>query len=212
MDALIQLRNISGANTAPLMDQLLTAGFRPLVQAPPLAERFVIVDLHDVTEGPFFGYNWQLRAALVVATAASGPWQLNPGTTGDVISDGHEGVAELASITMPHTDFRRVADQVPELADRIRVHYEHTTVPATWRAWNQVARAEWHWRKAEGARQGIWDRLYHEGLLDDMDRDDRARLVEWMLTFGTNPMTLRHEQAAYERATWPITTEREAGE
>jgi len=189
----------------PLVDQLLATGFTHLTEPQPLAGKFVIVHLADVTEGGW-GYDWQLSGAVVVATNAFGPWRFVPSAFD---CEPHaEGVTALAYTTMPVVSYESVSGQVSGLYERVLAQYRETTIPPPLRAWNQVARAEWHWHKAEGARQGVWDRLYREGLLDDMDREDRNRLVEWAVQFGADPMMLRRERAAHERATWSISRDR----
>jgi len=188
----------------PLVDELVATGFTHLTESEPLAGKFVIVHLADVTKGTWWGYDWQLTGAVVVATSAVGPWRYTPSMFG---CEPHaEGVTALAHTTMPVVPYKDVSGQISSLYERVLAQFTAAKIPASVRAWNQVARAEWHWHKAEGARQGVWDRLYREGLLDDMDRDDRNRLVEWAVQFGSDPMMLRRERAAHEYATWSGTS------
>lgn len=180
---------------APTAAHFFTTGFQH-PDNPVLTGRFVVINLRDVTEGPYFGYDWRLTAHLVVPTAPWGPYE--PRCDGTV-----EGAHVLATWTSPLLrTFTSAQQQADHLLAWATAQSPRLDTPAATRARHQMALAEYYWHKAQDARQGVADRLWRDRLLDDADPGTRADLTEWIDQFGQRPMTLRAEDRAHETALW----------
>lgn len=173
-------------------NEFFTEGFECIAEPVPVG-KFVLISLRDVTESPFFGYHWELSAAIVIATDPFGPYhrQLD-GTV--------EGAAVLAQWKPRHADtINAVQHQAAHVLAWALGQDPQTVVPAETRARHQMAVAEYHWHKARDARQGVADRLWRDRLLDGASTQTRADMSEWIDEFGQRPMPLRNEESAHEQ-------------
>lgn len=173
-----------------------------MVSEPVLVSAFVIVDLREVTGGSCTGYVWRMRAAVVTAVAASGPYESDTGW-------GCAGVVELAARAMPVTSPEGLADQVPQVAAWAGQQLQQVRLSPEVRVRHQMAQAQWYLDKASGCRQGVADRLWRDRLLDDAPVSVRAELAQWVDGFGSEPLTLRGERREHEWAVYPLVCGRE---
>lgn len=182
---------------ARLRQRLEEAGFAAMVSEPVLVSSFVIIDLRDVSGGSWFGYAWQMRVAVVTAVAPEGPYEADTGW-------GPAGVVELATRVMPPVEPGQLADRVPQMAAWAGEQLEQVRSSPEVRVRQQMAQAQWYLKKAAGCRQGVADRLWRDRLLDGVPAQVRAEMAEWVHGFGSEPLMLRAERTAHERAVYPL--------
>jgi hypothetical protein len=180
-----------------LRERLEEAGFADMVSVPVLVPSFVIIDLRDVTDGPWYGYAWQMRVAVVTAVAAQGPYESDTGW-------GPTGVVELAARVMPTVAPENLAVQVPQMAVWAGEQMKQVQLSPELRVRHQMAQAQWYLDKAAGCRQGVADRLWRDRLLDDAPASVRAEFARWVHDFGREPLILSNEYSAHERALYQL--------
>jgi len=177
----------------PTAAHYFAEGFQYLDTEPVLAGKFVILDLRDVSPDPLHGYYWQMHATICVATRAYGPYEAS--------ADHTEGVAALATWKMPWTAIMsHVREQARDVLSWAVNKNPQLDIPHEVRARHQMAQAEYYRLKAEGARQGVADRLWRERHLDHLGADIRSEMAEWVDEFGQRPMVLRQEHSAHDAA------------
>jgi hypothetical protein len=177
----------------PVAEHFFNEGFRHLDTDPVLAGKFVILDVRDVSPSNMYGYYWQLHATIAIATHAFGPYESS--------EDHTDGVAALATWAMPWTSsMAAVRDQARDLLSWAINKNPQTDIPHEIRARHQMAQAEYYRAKAEGARQGVADRLWRERHLDHSSADTRAEMAAWVHEFGDRPMVLHGEDSAHNAA------------
>ena len=174
-------------------EHFFTTGFQRMSVDPVLAGMFAIINLRDVSGGSTYGYYWRLHVTVAVAVDPFGPY--------DAHECGTEGIASLASWHWPSVDtFAGIQGQALGALSWVVNKVPQVGIFPELRARNQIAQAEYFRAKAEGARQGVADRLWRDRLLDDAAPGARADMAAWVHEFGERPMPLARERSLHEMA------------